>query len=169
VIGDMRRIATQRPTAQGALERAAAGATGPEADVLRTLLAWDGDYTRTASDGTVDPGVAAWEEFKAAAQRVALGEPTPATRGLLGTPGAEGFVESTLGETYALRTLSADGLRTAARNAAATLTARFGSPDPAAWREPRAMVSPEVQGLALPPPIPLQNRGTFELAVELGR
>jgi hypothetical protein len=113
--------------------------------------------------------VAAWEEFKAAAQRVALGEPTPATRGLLGTPGAEGFVESTLGETYALRTLSADGLRTAARNAAATLTARFGSPDPAAWREPRAMVSPEVQGLALPPPIPLQNRGTFELAVELGR
>jgi hypothetical protein len=169
VIGDMRRIATQRPTAQGALERAAAGATGPEADVLRTLLAWDGDYTRTASDGTVEPGVAAWEEFKAAAQRVALGEPTPATRGLLGTPGAEGFVESTLGETYALRTLSADGLRTGARNAAATLTARFGSPDPAAWREPRAMVSPEVQGLALPPPIPLQNRGTFELAVELGR
>jgi penicillin amidase len=89
VIRDMRRIATQRPTAQAALERAAAGATGPEADVLGTLLAWDGDYTRTAPDGTVEPGVAAWEEFKAAAQRVALGEPAPATRGLLGTPRAE--------------------------------------------------------------------------------
>jgi hypothetical protein len=53
--------------------------------------------------------------------------------------------------------------------AAAVLSARFGSADPAAWRAPRAMVSPEVQGLAIPPPIPLQNRGTFELAVELGR
>jgi hypothetical protein len=144
------------------------GATGPAADVLNTLLAWDGDYTRTAPDGTVEPGVATWEAFKAAAQRVALGEPTPATRGLLGTPGDEGFVESTLGETYALRTLDADGLRRAAADAAAALSARFGSPDPAAWREPRTMVSPEVQGLALPPPIPLQNRGTFELAVELG-
>jgi penicillin G amidase len=169
VIGDMRRLATQRPTAQAALERAAAGATGPEADVLNTLLAWDGDYTRTAADGTVEPGVATWAAFKAAAQRVALGEPTPATRGLVGTPGSDGFVESTLGETYALRTLGADGLRTAARDAAAALTARFGSANPAAWREPRAMVSPEAQGLALPPPIPLQNRGTFELAVELGR
>jgi penicillin G amidase len=169
VVRDMSRIATQRPTAQGALERAGAGATGPAADVLNTLLAWDGDYTRTAPDGTVEPGVATWEAFKAAAQRVALGEPTPATRGLVGTPGDEGFVESTLGETYALRTLDADGLRRAAADAAAALTARFGSSDPAAWREPRAMVSPEVQGLAVPPPIPLQNRGTFELAVELGR
>jgi len=169
VVRDMSRIATQRPTAQGALERAAAGATGPAADVLNTLLAWDGDYTRTAPDGTVEPGVATWEAFKAAAQRVALGEPTPATRGLVGTPGDEGFVESTLGETYALRTLDADGLRRAAADAAAALSARFGSPAPAAWRDPRAMVSPEVQGLAVPPPIPLQNRGTFELAVELGR
>ena len=74
-----------------------------------------------------------------------------------------------LGETYALRTLDAEGLRRAAADDAASLTARFGSPDPAAWRAPRAMVSPEVQGLATPPPIALQNRGTFELAVELGR
>jgi penicillin amidase len=169
VMRDLRRIATQRPTAEAALRAAAEGATGPAADVLNTLLAWDGDFTRTAADGTVDPGVATWEEFKAAAQRVALGEPTAATRGLLGTPGDEGFVESTLGETYALRTLDAEGLRRAATAAAAVLSARFGSADPAAWRAPRAMVSPEVQGLATPPPIPLQNRGTFELAVELGR
>ncbi len=169
VMRDLRRIATQRPTAEAALQAASPGATGPAADVLNTLLAWDGDYTRTAADGTIDPGAATWEEFKAAAQRVALGEPTPATRGLLGVPGDEGYVESTLGETYALRTLDADGLRQAAANAAAALTARFGSADPAGWRATRAMVSPEVQGLALPPAIPLQNRGTFELAVELAR
>ena len=169
VVADTRRIATQRPTAEAALRRAAAGASGPAAAVLDTLLAWDGDFTRTAADGTVDPGVATWEAFKAAAQRVALGEPTPATAGLVGTPGDEGFVESTLGETYALRTLGAGGFRRAAADAAATLTARFGSPDPATWRDQRAMVGPELQGLATPPPIPLQNRGTFELAVELGR
>jgi penicillin G amidase len=169
VIRDMSRIATQRPTAQAALQGAAAGATGPAADVLNTLLAWDGDYTRTGPDGKVEPGVATWEAFKAAAQVVALGEPTPDTRALVGTPGDEGFVESTLGETYALRTLDAEGYRRAAANAAAALTARFGSADPATWRDERAMVSPEVQGLAIPPPIPLQNRGTFELAVELGR
>jgi penicillin G amidase len=169
VMRDLRRIATQRPTAQAALQGAAAGATGPAADVLNTLLAWDGDYTRTGSDGKVEPGAATWQAFKAAAQVVALGEPTPATRGLLGTPGDEGYVESTLGETYALRTLDAEGYRRAAASAAAALTARFRSADPAAWRDDRAMVSPEVQGLAIPPPIPLQNRGTFELAVELGR
>ena len=169
VVRDMSRTATQRPTAQAALQGAAAGATGPAADVLNTLLAWDGDYTRTGSDGKVEPGVATWEAFKAAAQVVALGEPTPATRGLVGTPGDEGFVESTLGETYALRTLDAEGYRRAAANAAAALAARFGSADPATWRDERAMVSAEVQGLAIPPPIPLQNRGTFELAVELGR
>jgi penicillin amidase len=169
VVADTRRTATQRPTAQAALEGAAAGATGPAADVLGTLLAWDGDFTRTAADGTVDPAVATWEVFKAAAQRVALGPPTPATAGLVGTPGDEGFIESTLGETYALRTLDADGLRRAAAGAAAALTARFGSADPATWRDKRAMVSPEIQGLAMPPPIPLQNRGTYEMAVELGR
>ena len=81
VVRDMSRTATQRPTAQAALQGAAAGATGPAADVLNTLLAWDGDYTRTGSDGKVEPGVATWEAFKAAAQVVALGEPTPATRG----------------------------------------------------------------------------------------
>jgi penicillin amidase len=169
VLRDTRRIATQRPTAEAALRRAAKGASGPAADVLSTLLSWNGDFTRTREDGTVEPGVATWAEFKAAAQVVALGAPTPATRGLVGTPGSEGFVESTLGETYALRTLGRRGLRRAAANAAAALTARFNSADPATWREPRAMVSPEAQGLALPPPIPLQNRGTFELAVELGR
>jgi len=169
VLADTRRIATQRPTAERALRRAANGAAGPAADVLNTLLAWDGDFTRTRDDGTVDPGVATWEEFKAAAQVVALGPPTPATAGLLGAPGDEGFVESTLGETYALRTLGPAGLRRAAANAAARLTARFNTADPAAWRAARAMVSPELQGLAVPPAIPLQNRGTFELAVELGR
>jgi acyl-homoserine lactone acylase PvdQ len=161
--------ATQRPTAQPRLQAAAQGATGPAADVLRTLLAWNGDYATTAPDGTVDPGVATWTAFKAAAQGVALGADTPAKRGLVGRPGEEGFVESTLGETYALRTLDAAGLRRAAARAAADLTARFGTADPAGWRQPRTTISPQAQGLAHPPDIPLLNRGSFEQVVELGR
>lgn len=160
--------ATQFPTALPRLQAAAQGAGEPGASVLSTLLAWDGNYDRTAPDGTVDPGVATWEAFKAACQRVAVGVTTPGKRALVGTPGAEGFVESTLGETYALRTLDARGLQRAAALAATDLTARFGTSDPTQWRQPRSMVTATAQGLASPPPIPLINRGSFEQVVELG-
>ena len=169
VVRNTSRIATQRPAAEARLREAAGGASGPAATVLRTLLAWDGDFTRSAADGTVEPGVATWEAFKAAAQVVALRRPTRATVGLVGTPGADGFIESTLGETYALRTLGEKGFRRAAARAAAILSARFDSPNPATWRDERATVSPEAQGVATPPDIPLLNRGTYEMAVELGR
>jgi len=159
--------ATQFPTALPRLRAAAQGAAGGATTVLTTLLAWDGNYDRTAPDGTVDPGVATWEAFKAAAQRVAVGATTPGKRALVGRPGDEGFVESTLGETYALRTLDAAGLRRAAAQAASALTARFGNADPSAWREPRSMVTATAQGLASPPPIPLINRGSYEQIVEL--
>ena len=160
--------ATQRPAAQAVLERAAKGATGAAGDVLQTLLAWDGNFTRTADDGTLEPGVATWEAFKAAAQRVMLGSLSAAAEGLLEAPGSEGFVESSYGETIALRKLSAAKLRQAAADAAAELTKTYNSPDPASWRMKRPTVSAQVQGLVSPPPTPLQNRGTYEMAVELG-
>jgi penicillin G amidase len=163
-------IATQRPTAQRVLARAVVGATGPALDVLNTLLAWDGNFTRTADDGTLDPGVATWQAFKAAAERVMFGSRvSPAVDALIESPGSEGFVESAYGETLALRKLSVGKLQRAAADAAAELTKTYGSPDPATWRLKRPMVSPEVQGLASAPPTPLQNRGTYEMAVELGR
>jgi penicillin amidase len=161
--------ATQRPTADALLRGAAGGAEGPAKAVLDTLVAWNGDYTTTAPDGTVEPGVATWRAFKAALEREAFGPTlTTAQEGLVGKPGDEGFVESTLGETFALRTLGADAVRHAAAAAAGDLEARFGSPDPARWREPRAMVTAEAQGLARPPAIPLINRGSYEQIVELG-
>jgi penicillin G amidase len=161
-------IATQRPTAQKLLERAAKGATGPAAAVLQTLLAWDGNFTRTAEDGTLEPAVATWQEFKASAQRVMFGKLTPALEGLFGEPGSDGFVESTYGETLALKKLSPAKLQKAAADAAAALTKRYNSPQPPAWRMKRPFVNAEVQGLAPAPPTPLQNRGTYEMAVELG-
>ncbi|HSD78189.1 MAG TPA: hypothetical protein VLA98_12325, partial [Solirubrobacteraceae bacterium] len=163
-------VATQRPQAGARLRHAlaGAGASGVAASVLRTLVAWDGDYDRTAPDGTVDPGVATWRAFKAAAQVVALGGPSRAERGLVGEPGEEGFVESSLGETYALRTLGPAGYRRAAAAAGAALAQKYGSTDPAAWREPRATIAAEPLGLASAPVIPLINRGSWEQRVQLG-
>ena len=161
-------IATQRPTSQKILERAAKGATGTAATVLQTLLAWDGNFTRTAEDGTLEPGVATWQAFKAAAERVMFGKLSPPLEGLFGKPGDDGFVESTYGETLALRKLSPAKLQKAAAKAAAELTKTYNSPDPQTWRLKRPTVSAEVQGLAPAPPTPLQNRGTYEMAVELG-
>jgi acyl-homoserine lactone acylase PvdQ len=161
-------IATQRPVAQKVLQRAATGATGPAADVLNTLLAWDGNFTRTAGDGTLEPGVATWQAFKAAAERVMFGKLSPPLVALFGDPGSEGFVESTYGETLALQKLSPAKLQKAAADAAAELTKTYNSPYPQAWRLKRPTVNAEVQGLASAPPTPLQNRGTYEMAVELG-
>ena len=48
------------------------------------------------------------------------------------------------------------------------LTKTYKSSDPETWRLKRPTVSAEVQGLATAPPTPLQNRGTYEMAVELG-
>jgi len=56
----------------------------------------------------------------------------------------------------------------AAADAAAELTNTYKSSDPSAWRLKRPTVSAEVQGLASAPPTPLQNRGTYEMAVEMG-
>ena len=65
-------VAQQHPIATARLRRAARGAEGGARQVLDTLLAWDGSYHRTDAAGTVDPGVAAWDAFRAAAAEVAL-------------------------------------------------------------------------------------------------
>ena len=168
IMRNLSSIATQRQVAQKILERAAKGATGPAADVLNTLLAWDGNFTRTADDGTLDPGVDTWHAFKAEAERVMFGTLSPALEGLFEKRGSEGFIESTYGETLALRRLSPAKLQKAAADAATELTKTYGSADPAKWRLKRPTVTAEVQGLATAPPTPLQNRGTYEMAVELG-
>ncbi|MCK9250704.1 MAG: penicillin acylase family protein [Solirubrobacteraceae bacterium] len=185
-------VAQQRPLASYRLRRAAAGLPGAgdagssgsvggaagssggaggaerrAATVLRVLLAWDGDYTRTDDRGTVDPGVATWEAFKAEAARIATAP--------LG-PGADEFRDDasdvhqfdvTLREAYALRTLRTPGYRQAAAATFDVMAKRFGTDDPTAWREPRRMVDVEVQGAMQPDPLPFFDRGTWEHIVEL--
>ena len=167
IIRESGTTATQRTAAEARLREAAVDAAGAAEVVLDTLLAWDGDYATTAPDGTVDPGVATWRAFKAAAQRQ-LGTVPRGARGLVGTPGDEGFVEATVGETYALRTLPVAALQEAAEAAGEALERRFGTDDPAQWREPRTMIEASPLGLAKAPKIGLINRGSWEQLVELG-
>lgn len=145
------------------------GATGHAATVLGTILRWDGNFARHDKNGNVDPGVATWETFTAAAQRAEFGRyHGVGVRSVLDTQGSSHQFESTLGQVYALRHLSKAALRAAAAKAFSTLAARFKSKNPAKWREPRRMYDPSSQGAASMDPIPFLDRGTFEQVVALG-
>jgi penicillin amidase len=162
-------IAQQRPLASRELRRALRGA-GPEArTVLSTVLAWNGSYHETDSNGTTDPGLTAWEEFKAAAQRVAFGPLPQQARLLDGGRGSSHEFDVSNGDAYALRTLTPRGYRQAAKLAFRNLSAKFGSGEPARWREPRRLYEPSAQGAGtFPEPFPFFDRGTFQHNTELG-
>ena len=164
--------AQQRPFFGSQLRKARKGASGGAA-LLDTLLAWDGNYDRVNGSGTVDPGVAAWEEFKTQAALIALhglkpGPLGPGTKDLSGRPGKSHEFDITLGEAYAFRVLKSAGLRLAAERAAEVLTKRFKSASPASWREPRRMYEMSAQGAAAVPDLKFFDRGTFQHSIGLG-
>ena len=162
-------IAEQRPLATSELTQALRGATGGGAEVLRTILGWNGSYAKTNAGGTVDPGVAAWQTFKDRLQALALA-PLGAAGQLIGggEPNDEHDFDVNIGQAYALRTLGPAGWRRAAAAAFNVLEHRFHSTDPASWREPRTMFPVSALGAEHPPPMPFFDRGTFEQVVELG-
>jgi penicillin G amidase len=137
--------------------------------VLDTILRWDGSYARADAAGTVDPGVAAWRAFLDAAALRALGRNLQRGAVLIGGASNSHQFDVTNAEALALRTLGPHGYRRAASRAFGTLQARFGSPDPARWREPRATYPTSSIGIGSFPPIPFFDRGTISLAAELGR
>ena len=161
-------VAQQQPLAKGRLRRAARGAPRAAAVVLNTILRWDGDYHATAPDGTVDPGVAAWQEFKAQARRIALAQFGPAGERRADRPGSSHAFDAGVGDAYALRALTPGGYRLAATTALTELARRFGSEDPAKWRDKRKMYDVSAQGAGSPPNLPFFDRGTWEQLVELG-
>jgi len=157
--------AQQRPLLDAELRAAQSAATGAAAALLGAIVAWDGNYDRTDERGTVDPGVAAFEALKDAAERQAL--PASAVR-WLGQRGASHPFDVGAAEAAALHSLGSTGLVAAAARAAARLQQRFGSADPAAWREPRRLYDVEVQGVAPKPRLEFFDRGTCSQAVKLG-
>lgn len=165
-------IAQQRPLATAELEaamRTAKGGAGGAAVVLSTILKWDGSYAIESTNGTVDPGVAAWQTFKNKLQALALA-PLGAAGRLIGggEPNDEHVFDVNIGQAYALRTEGPAGWREAAAESYNALSKTYGSSNPASWREPRAMFKQSALGLEQPPPMPFFDRGTFEQVVELG-
>ncbi|WP_354700716.1 Penicillin G acylase [Paraconexibacter sp. AEG42_29] len=162
------RVAQQRPLASARLRRAQKGATGKAKSILDTVLTWDGDYHRQAADGTVDPGVAAWEAYKTALAARAVARLGKGASRFEDRPGGSHAFDITAKESYALRTLTPAGYRAAAVTAFDALAKRFGSEDPARWREPRLLYDVGAQGAGQAPPLPFFDRGTWEQIVELG-
>jgi penicillin G amidase len=162
--------AQQRPLATAELRRALHGVRGGAAKVLHTILAWNGSYATESANGTVDPGVAAWQTFKNRLQALAI-RPLGAAGRLIGggQPNDEHVFDVSLGQAYALRTERPAGWRRAAQATYAALTRRFHSGNPATWREPRATFPQSALGAEQPPPMPFFDRGTFEQVVALGR
>ena len=150
--------------------------------MLDTLLAWDGSYARTAEDGTVDPGVATWDAFRAqppasSSSARSARRPTCAADEDVLTPLYGGYhhgapyhyFDATHLESTGLRTLTPAGYRRGGRSgvrprwpSASTAT------DPAKWREPRRMYEVGAVGATAPEPMPFFDRGTYEQFVELG-
>jgi penicillin amidase len=162
--------AQQRPLAQARIRKAARGATGRVGRVLDALLAWDGSYHRTDDNGTVDPGVAIWEEFKDQLETIALRKLSSnrdAMDPMAGGTGASHAFDISNGEAYALRTASVRAWHRAAVATHAALVKRFGTDDVARWREPRRMYKWQAQGVGSPPPLPFFDRGTWEQFVEM--
>jgi hypothetical protein len=173
VVRDAGTLAQQRPLATERLRAALAAGPPPEGGaLLEALLAWDGSYARTAPDGTVDPGVAAWDELKLQAARRALAPLGPGAQTLddeLRFPGSLHRFDVTVGEAYALRTLPPQELAAAAQDAAAALAGRFGTAQPAGWRAPRETYPVRGAGAGPSLTLPFFDRGTFEQVVAWGR
>jgi hypothetical protein len=162
-------FAQQRPLASRDLRKARKGARAEAATVLDTILGWNGSYHQVDENGKVDPGVAAWEAFKASAQQVATGRMPDGAKLLDGGKGSSHAFDASNGDAFGLRTLTPRGYRQAAKLAFSQLSQRFESGDPAAWREPRKLYEPTAQGAAaFPEPFPFFDRGTFQHNTELG-
>jgi acyl-homoserine lactone acylase PvdQ len=160
--------AQQRAFVGKLLKKARKSARGRSRQVLDVLLRWKGNYTITASNGTVDPGVATWVEFKKQAEAIALGRYGNGRKNLSGSNSTSHVFDIQNGPSYALQHLRPRSLAKAADRTGAALTARFGTGDTGRWREPRRMYDVSAQGAAAAPELPFFDRGTWEQSVAVG-
>lgn len=162
--------AQQRPFVDERKLRAAQRLANPAGSrLIGAILPWDGDYARTDAAGTVDPGVACWEEFKTQLQARLIAPMGPGASIVAGSTGRSHQFDITNGEAAALRLLGPRGWATAANRAAAALAQRFGTSSVAAWREPRRTYDVTAQGAGAVDPFPFFDRGTWNQSVMMGR
>jgi len=162
--------AQQFPFADRKKLKAARKLGNPEGSAtIAELLRWDGNYDRTDSAGTVDPGVSIWEEFKSQIEAKALKPLGTGAKPLAGGTSTSHEFDMTPGEALGLRTLGAKAYAAAAEQSAKNLAKEFGSPDPASWRAPRLMYEVVAQGAAAPPELPFFDRGTWSQSLAMGK
>jgi penicillin amidase len=161
--------AQQFPFVKQRLREVAQGATGAAAEVFDALLAWNGSYSQTDAAGTVDPGVAIWEEWKDRLEALLLRRFGEGAETLAGGTGSSHQFDISNGESLAVRTLPDRAYVRAAKATTKVLSERFGSSDSDAWREPRRMYEVGAQGAGSSPDIPFFDRGTWEQSVALGK
>lgn len=172
--------AQQFPAAKPKLRRALKGTQGRTRTLLETLLKWDGSYAKVDEENTVDPGVAAWDAFRAElaktvekrygkAAAFAAGETVlDPLYGAYHHGSPYHFFDATHLESTGLRTLGRAAYRRAAFATFGALEERFSTVDTTRWREPRRMYEVGAVGATSAEPIPFFDRGTYEQFVELG-
>ncbi|MGI8632759.1 MAG: penicillin acylase family protein [Solirubrobacterales bacterium] len=160
--------AQQRPFAESALRRARDAASGQGRSTLDALLRWNGNYHIANSAGTVDPGVAIWEEFKDQLEARMLRRLPKEARLLVGETSLSHQFDISNGESVALQRESAGSYARAADATAAALTRRYGTSDIRRWRERRRLYPVAAQGAGAVPKLPFFDRGTWEQSVAMG-
>ena len=142
---------------------------GIGAATIAELMRWDGNYDKTADDGTVAPGVSIWEAYKTQLEAILLKPYGKGAEPLAGGTSTSHEYDITPGEAIALRDLGPNAYARAGKRTGAELAARFGADSPAAWRVPRLMYDVAAQGAASPPELPFFDRGTWSQSLAMGR
>ena len=137
--------------------------------VIEALRSWSGSYDQEDDAGTVSPGVAIWEEFKDQIEAVSLGKLGAAGSEIAGKTSNSHMFDITNGESFGLRTEDADGYAKAAAETFDKLSARFGTNDVSAWREPRRMYPVGAQGAGATPELEFFDRGTWNQSIAMGK
>ena len=136
--------------------------------VLTALRAWDGSYDRENQAGTVDPGVAIWEEFKDQAEAIYLEKIGATDIGIAGSTSNSHMFDITNGEAAALVKSGSGAYAKAATATFEALAEEFATDDVSAWREPRRLYPVGAQGAGATPELEFFDRGTWNQSIAMG-
>ncbi|MDQ3729302.1 MAG: penicillin acylase family protein [Actinomycetota bacterium] len=150
------------------LKRARKLTDGDGRALLDALKAWNGSYDKENAGGTVDPGVAIWEELKTQIEAVLLKKLDAEGIGIAGNTSNSHMFDITNGEAAAMRKLGAPAYAKAASKAFSKLASDFGSQDVSTWREERRLYPVGAQGAGATPELEFFDRGTWNQSIAMG-
>ena len=149
--------------------RAGKLADGKGRKVLAALAAWNGSYDEENKRGTVDPGVAIWEELKDRIEAIYLKRLDARGVSIAGSTSNSHMFDITNGESAGLRKVGARGYAKAAAKTFKKLAKRFDSSEVSSWREERRLYPVAAQGAADTPELEFFDRGTWNQSIAMGR